>query len=194
MRSCLIKFFQFLTVSSVTLFFLLSLFAVAPTQLSLAHYTPPPTTNLIRPWGDAPRRTSREEACLTQAIYYEAGLESRQGKEAVALVILNRVGQKRYASTICGVVHQYLIVDGHKICQFSYHCLPYYHPNPEKWREATAIARQSLKNIFNRDTLIRVRDARYFHATYVNPDWAKRKHYVTRIGGHIFYSEPEARK
>lgn len=189
MRSCLIKFFQFLTVSSVTLFFLLSLFAVAPTQLSLAHYTPPPTTNLIRPWGDAPRRTSREEACLTQAIYYEAGLESRQGKEAVALVILNRVGQKRYASTVCGVVHQYLIVDGHKICQFSYHCLPYYHPNSHSWTESQLIAKRTLSNIFNRDILLLIGRAQYFHASYVNPTWAKKKKFVGRIGNHLFYDE-----
>jgi spore germination cell wall hydrolase CwlJ-like protein len=165
---------------------------MSPDTLSQAHYTPPANVGLQRPWGMKPIQTASEETCLTQAIYYEAGNEPSLGKEAVALVILNRLGQKPYARTICGVVHQSLQVNGQKICQFSYHCLPKYKPNPDRWKESQSIARKSLKNIFTRDTLMRIRDSRYFHATYVNPRWAKQKLYVTQIGDHIFYQEPPA--
>lgn len=192
MRSRMMKLIGSCCIGGLVLGFMLSWFAMTPDMLSQAHYTPPSEVQLIRPWGAVPTRSSKEEICLTQAIYYEAGLESRTGKEAVALVILNRLGQKHYAKTICGVVQQYLMVHGQKICQFSYHCLPKYPPHPDRWKESQAVARQTLKNIFNRDTLMRVRDARYFHASYVNPQWAKEKQYVTQIGGHIFYREPQA--
>lgn len=49
---------------------------------------------------------------LTEAIYFEARGESIQGQEAVAHVILNRVSDKRWPSTIKGVIIQRL--------QFSY--------------------------------------------------------------------------
>lgn len=161
----------------------------AKTDQNISDYYP---KTLFRPWGTAPKYSRQEEKCLTQAIYYEAGLEPQTGKEAVALVILNRVGHKRYGATICAVVHQYLMVKGQRVCQFSYHCLVYYRPHPQRWEESVFVARRSLQNLFLHDTLTRVQNAQYFHAVYVRPKWAHHKHYVTRIGNHLFYSEPKS--
>src|SRR5574337_1243322 len=71
----------------------------------------------------------KQQMCLTEALYYEAGNQSIHGKEAVALVIMNRVGKKGYGKTICGVVRQAHIINEKKICQFSYWCFSKTKPN-----------------------------------------------------------------
>jgi spore germination cell wall hydrolase CwlJ-like protein len=44
--------------------------------------------------------------CLARNIYYEAGLESEEGKVAVGLVTINRSNDEKFPQTICGVVNQ----------------------------------------------------------------------------------------
>ncbi|RZJ87257.1 MAG: cell wall hydrolase, partial [Brevundimonas sp.] len=58
--------------------------------------------------------------CLTQAVYYEAALEPNEGQEGVAQVVLNRVRDPNYPSSVCGVVFQ----GAERItgCQFSFTC------------------------------------------------------------------------
>lgn len=169
----------------------LGLFSATPTVMGHSHLS---ISNLHprfieRPWAPAPKYTKQEEFCLTQAVYYEAGNQSRKGKEAVALVILNRVAHGHYPSTICGVVHQSMIVGDKKICQFSYHCLFHYTPNPKLWAESKAVAQKSLKNLFDRDIIVLLGRAQFFHAAYITPQWAKEKHRVAKIGDHVFYRE-----
>lgn len=48
----------------------------------------------------------KEVACLSQAVYGEAGNQTFEGKVAVAHVILNRTRSDAFPSTICGVVRQ----------------------------------------------------------------------------------------
>ena len=52
----------------------------------------------------------RELECLTKNIYWEAASEPFEGKVAVAQVTMNRVQSGRFASSVCGVVHQKNIV------------------------------------------------------------------------------------
>lgn len=174
--------------------FALGMFALMPTLLGSAvfHIADSSTQVIERPWAAAPKYTKQEEVCLTQAVYYEAANQSLAGKEAVALVILNRAANKEYPQTICGVVHQSMMVGEKRICQFSYHCMHYYKPNPELWAESKLIAQKSLRNVFDRDILLLLGRAQYFHATYVLPRWAKEKHRVARIGDHVFYRERES--
>ena len=44
--------------------------------------------------------------CLAKNIYYEAGLETRDGMIAVAQVTINRAGTGNFPGTVCGVVNQ----------------------------------------------------------------------------------------
>lgn len=178
-------------IGGVWLCLLLGVFAFSPTIIGYADMSVPRLHSKLieRPWAPAPKYTKKEEFCLTQAVYYEAGNQSRAGKEAVALVILNRVAHGHYPQTICEVVHQSTMVGDKRICQFSYHCLYHYHPNPQLWAESKLVAQKSLKNIFNRDIIVLLGRAQYFHAVYVNPQWAKEKQRVAKIGDHIFYRE-----
>ena len=49
---------------------------------------------------------SKDLDCLARNIYYEAGLESEEGRAAVGLVTINRSRDEKYPHTICGVVNQ----------------------------------------------------------------------------------------
>ena len=112
--------------------------------------------------------------CLTQNVYYEARGESRAGKIAVALVTLNRMEDKRYPSTICGVVFQKK--------QFSW-TVSYNKGgiNMAQWRQSQEAA---LEAYLDRSILGNFK-ATHFHNTQVNPGWKLRR--VTKINNHIFY-------
>jgi hypothetical protein len=61
-----------------------------------------------------------EWGCLAQAIYFEARGEPLDGQVAVAEVVLNRVQDRRFPGTVCGVTTQG--VGSGRGCQFSYAC------------------------------------------------------------------------
>jgi spore germination cell wall hydrolase CwlJ-like protein len=133
--------------------------------------------------------TIKEEKCLTEAIYYEAGNQSEIGKEAVALVVLNRVGQKHRPKTVCGVITQAHVVADRKICQFSFWCETKYKPNREKWQESQKIAHRVLLSYWKRDILLQYNGAVYYHADYVKPKWRNSKVFLGKIDRHLFYGE-----
>lgn len=112
--------------------------------------------------------------CLTKNVYHEARGEPRQGMLAVALVTLNRVDDKRFPSSICGVVYQKN--------QFSWTAKPIrVKINDKHWRKAFEA---SLEAYMDRNILGKFK-ATHFHNTFVSPRWKLRK--VAQIGNHIFY-------
>ncbi len=50
--------------------------------------------------------TEQEINCLVEAVYFESRDENVGGQLAVAFVVMNRVKDKRWPSSVCGVVHQ----------------------------------------------------------------------------------------
>ncbi|MEM8839982.1 MAG: cell wall hydrolase [Pseudomonadota bacterium] len=125
-----------------------------------------------------------QQRCLAAGIYFEARGEPERGQAAVAQVILNRVKNPTYPKTICGVVYQ----NKHwrNRCQFSFACDGIYDRINDKkaWDRAIRIARDVSKG---RTYLDDVGDSTHYHATYVNPKWARKMNIVARIGVHIFY-------
>lgn len=136
-------------------------------------------------------KKAREERCLTEAIYYEAANQSQIGKEAVALVVLNRVMAPGRPKTICGVVSQAHIVKERKICQFSFWCEEKRKPVKDVWQESMRIAHRVIQNYWNPDVLSYYSGAMYYHATYVRPKWRTQKQFLGRTGDHLFYSNPD---
>jgi spore germination cell wall hydrolase CwlJ-like protein len=135
--------------------------------------------------------TDKEEYCLTQAIYYEAGNQSILGKEAVAWVVLNRVGRPGYPKTVCGVIAQSSKHENTKVCQFSFWCENRYKPNKVLWNESNQIAKRVLKNVGVHAIIDQYGDATYYHADYVRPKWRKTKEFLGKIENHLFYREPK---
>jgi spore germination cell wall hydrolase CwlJ-like protein len=131
-------------------------------------------------------RTKQLE-CLTRNIYWESATEPFEGKVAVAQVTINRVESGRFAPDICGVVYQKNVVYDKVVCQFSWFCdgsskiRPIY---PAHWKESEEVAKKVLLEGFR---LPSVKNALYFHADYVKPQWGKPQ--VAKFGRHIFYAE-----
>ena len=130
----------------------------------------------------------KELHCLAQNIYYEAGSESYDGKLAVAQVTVNRAESGKFPDTVCGVVKQKSVLQGRTVCQFSWFCsakarvkLPF---NSEMYQESLRAARQVLIDGLE---LEKLKDALYFHANHVNPNWGKVR--VAKIGNHVFYRD-----
>jgi spore germination cell wall hydrolase CwlJ-like protein len=131
--------------------------------------------------------SDRSFACLSEAIYQEAGVESDQGKEAVGIVILNRTVQ-RHTQDVCGVIREYRMVEGVKVCQFSYKCSDKLPPKQGKnWNDSSFIAMNLLHNRFEHGAWAIVAYADHYHASYVHPTWADKFTLMGQIGNHLFY-------
>ena len=135
---------------------------------------------------------TRQLKCMTQNIYWEAASEPFEGKVAVAQVTMNRVASGRFASDVCGVVYQKNVFYDRVVCQFSWYCEGTHRVrpvHPALWRESEEVAKKVMMEAFR---LPSMKDALYYHADYVNPQWGKPK--IDKIGRHIFYREREGRK
>lgn len=126
---------------------------------------------------------SRAIDCLTAAVYYEARSESDEGERAVAQVVLNRVRDPAFPSSICGVVYQGSTRSTG--CQFSFTCDGSMNRliEPTAWARARAVATGALAGM----VYAPVGSATFYHANYVSPWWANSMKQVASIGAHIFY-------
>src|SRR3546814_654655 len=116
-----------------------------------------------------------ELRCLATAVYFESKGEPLEGQLAVAQVILNRMESRRFADTICGVVHQPR--------QFSYSKTAAVRTQSKNWRTAVAIASIAREERWQEIAP----DALFFHANYVAPSWRQSRVKVSQVGAHIFY-------
>jgi spore germination cell wall hydrolase CwlJ-like protein len=133
----------------------------------------------------------RQLDCLALNIYREAGHEPFEGKVAVAQVTMNRVAHPDFPKDVCGVVYQKNVVMERVVCQFSWYCDSVHKSraiNKEAYNESYEVAKKVLLEGFRLDIL---KDALFYHATYVNPRWNLEK--IGKIGQHIFY-RPRERK
>lgn len=129
----------------------------------------------------------RRMQCMTQNIYWEAASEPAEGKLAVAQIVMNRVESGRFPSDPCQVVHQKNVVYEKVLCQFSWYCEQGAKTRPVQrklWDESAEAARMVMIEGFR---LPELKDALYYHADYVNPQWNKKR--VAKIGRHIFYKD-----
>jgi len=136
---------------------------------------------VFRPADEASRQ--RALRCLTQAVYYEAALEPTEGQEGVAQVVLNRVRDPNYPSSVCGVVYQG--AERTTGCQFSFTCDGSLARGPVRWAwdRAERVAARAL----NGHVSERVGTATHYHADYVHPWWSPTLAKITQVGAHIFY-------
>jgi spore germination cell wall hydrolase CwlJ-like protein len=128
--------------------------------------------------------SDREQHCLAAGIYFEARGEPVRGQAAVAQVILNRVRNPTYPDTVCGVVYQNR--KWRNRCQFSFACdrVADEVKDSRRWDTARYVAREATEG---RIWLKQVGSSTHYHASYVQPKWARKMKEVGRIGLHIFY-------
>ncbi|MGZ9098225.1 MAG: cell wall hydrolase [Brevundimonas sp.] len=126
---------------------------------------------------------SRDLDCLTQAAYYEARGEGREGMRAVTQVVLNRVRHRAFPNSVCGVVFQGA---GRRTgCQFSFTCDGSMRGrvNRAAWDRAREVAASALSGSVHAG----VGTATHFHTTGVSPRWRNALVRVNQVGDHIFY-------
>lgn len=126
----------------------------------------------------------KQQRCLAAAIYFEARGEPAKGQAAVAQVVLNRVKNPAYPSSICGVVYQNK--SWRNRCQFSFACDGIRDRVRDKGAYAEAV--KIAKSVTRGKTWLRsVGSSTHYHATYVRPKWARSMKRMTKIGRHIFF-------
>jgi spore germination cell wall hydrolase CwlJ-like protein len=122
-----------------------------------------------------------ELRCLALNVYHEARGETPLGMLAVAKVTLNRVGDSRFADTVCGVVHQ-AGRDGS--CQFNWACKANLRDprEGEAWQAAQMAAIRAVSGAPDP-----TRGAQYFTQMTLRPDWARHKIAPVIIDSHVFF-------
>jgi len=146
----------------------------------------PTSLHELLEFANVSRASDEQQYCLAQAVYFEARGEPTEGQAAVARVILNRVGDERYPSTICGVVFQNQ--KSLNRCQFHFACdgLSDRPHDPAAWDTANRIAYMVRENWLPDP----IGDSKYFHSVSVGkPDWTRKMVQTARLGSHLFYAE-----
>ncbi|MFM7349955.1 MAG: cell wall hydrolase [Erythrobacter sp.] len=125
----------------------------------------------------------RAQQCLAQAVWYEAASESEAGQRAVAQVVLNRVANPAWPSSVCGVVYQGS--ERATGCQFTFTCDGSLARRPAgpSWDRAQRIAAEALAG----SVYAPVGLATHYHTLWVNPYWASSLDHIGTIGAHRFY-------
>ena len=138
-----------------------------------------------------------ESFCLAQNVYFEARNQPLAGQMAVISVTVNRMNDKRFPNTICGVVYegphrpswkdQTVMIPVKNRCQFSWYC---------DGKSDRVHDMETFNRIFELTTGVvdgsyTIADitegATHYHADYVSPAWAKTKTKTIEIEDHIFY-------
>lgn len=122
------------------------------------------------------------EVCLARAVYFEALAEGREGMEAVAAVVLNRMAHDEFPETACAVVE-----DGGETppCQFSYWC-DGKSDQPEE-AEPWALAREVANAALTAPPPDPTGGALFFHRTDIEPPFEEPRESTVTIGDHVFY-------
>ena len=124
--------------------------------------------------------------CLARNVYHEARGEPIAGQHAVAEVTLNRVASRHFPRTVCEVVYEkrFDSIRNRLIGAFSWTELDSVsRPTGIAWQHAVRAA----EAVYDNQQDPTVRGALFYHADNIEPNWAKSKNRITKIGRHIFY-------
>ncbi|HJV65666.1 MAG TPA: cell wall hydrolase [Geomonas sp.] len=120
--------------------------------------------------------------CLSRAIYWEARGDGSAAMEAVANVVMNRLGHEGFPDTVCKVVKE---GRRHGECQFSWWCDGRSHAAKDE--KSYAVAKEVSRKALNRQLADRTHGALYFHHRKVHPAWSKKYLRTAQIGQLVFY-------
>lgn len=139
-----------------------------------------PEVQAVDPVGKAPLDDAI--TCLARSIYWEAKGGADADMEAVASVVMNRLGHEGFPDTVCAVVKQ---GSEKHACQFSWWC----DGRSDQVEEDApyAIAKEIARKALNQQLTDRTHGAMYFHGKNVSPDWAKEYIKTAETGKFLFY-------
>ena len=114
--------------------------------------------------------------CLATAVYFEARGEDHMGQMAVAQVVVNRMEDPRYPSTICDVVWE------PRAFSFTHDGKPDRMVHPESRSKALDVAKSTLDGDGIGIT------STHYHTTSVDPYWNSHFTLDGQVGNHVFYT------
>jgi spore germination cell wall hydrolase CwlJ-like protein len=148
---------------------------------------PPPHAAITQAEAQAVDPSGKEHmddaiTCLARTIYWEARSSTSADMQAIAHVVMNRLGHEGFPSTICGIVKQ---GQEQHACQFSWWCdgRPDSAQEEKAYAETKEIARKALNKTLKDTT----GGALYFHRKGSAPQWSKKYIRTVVIGNHVFY-------
>ncbi|QLL11397.1 cell wall hydrolase [Pseudomonas chlororaphis] len=140
----------------------------------------PPEAQAVDPAGAAPLDDAI--TCLARSIYWEAKGGAAADMEAVASVVLNRLGHEGFPDTVCAVVKQ---GSEQRACQFSWWCDG--RADQVKEDEPYIVAKEIARKALNQQLPDRSHGALYFHDRRVRPAWARQYRKTAETGKFLFY-------
>ncbi|BBP76802.1 hypothetical protein PHLH7_29060 [Pseudomonas sp. Ost2] len=135
---------------------------------------------VVDPAGDA--AVADTITCLSRTIYWEAKGGQPADMEAVASVVLNRLGHEGFPATICEVVKQ---GSEKKACQFSWWCDG--RSDEVQEEDRYTVAKEIARKALNQQLKDRTHGAMYFHDRSVTPDWVKQYIKTAETDKFLFY-------
>ncbi|UVM58009.1 cell wall hydrolase [Pseudomonas sp. B21-012] len=120
--------------------------------------------------------------CLARSIYWESKGGESADMEAVANVVMNRVGHAGFPDSVCGVVKQGSETGA---CQFSWWCDGRSDAVQEEVRYT--LAKEIARKALNKQLPDRTGGALYFHDRHVRPDWSKTFARTAETSEFLFY-------
>ncbi len=140
----------------------------------------PSEAQAVDPTGKAPLKDAI--TCLSRTIFWEAKGGELADMEAVANVVLNRLGHEGFPGTVCEVVKQ---GSQKHACQFSWWCdrRSEHADEDAPYAVATEVARKAL----NHQLADRTHGAMYFHSKHVKPEWAREYIKTAETRKFLFY-------
>ncbi len=139
-----------------------------------------PEVQAVDPVGEAPLDDAI--TCFARTIYWETRGEGAAGMEAVANVVMNRLGDEGFPKTTCEVVTQ-----GREegACQFSWWCDG--RSDDAEEEKSYAIAKEIARKALNQQLKDRTNGALYFHHRNTTPSWSEEYIKTVEVGEHLFY-------
>ena len=132
-------------------------------------------------------KVARQLTCLARNVFYEANGEPMAGQMAVAQVTVNRAKSGMFPSDLCAVVAQTTVVEGDRVCQFSWMCDS--RVNKNRVIDKNNPSYIAAKKVFLEGERVASIDKNvmWFHAAdiEVNPKWPHKV--AAKIGNHVFY-------
>lgn len=140
----------------------------------------PTEAQAVDPAGAAPLDDAI--TCLARSIYWEIKGGTVVEMEAVANVVMNRLGHEGFPDTVCAVVKQGSEKPG---CQFSWWCDG--RADQVKEDDRYALAKEVARKALNQQLTDRTHGSLYFHDRTVNPAWAKEYIKRAETRNFLFY-------
>lgn len=139
-----------------------------------------PEVQAVDPSGEAPLDDAI--TCLARTVYWEARGERIVDMQAVANVVMNRLGHEGFPDTVCGVVRE---GSEQGACQFSWWCDGL--SDDAQAEKPYAIAKEVARKALNGQLPDRTGGALYFHTRQASPSWGEEFMQTAEIGEFVFY-------